>query len=245
MLKLYQFRRTWGIPNLSPFCCKVETYLRMADIPYELKPSLPLGAPKGKLPYIEDNGAAIADSRFIVDYLKTHYIDLDRELTAAELASSTALQRLLEEHLFWAALYSRWQYTEENWQINKQAIFGSLPPIIRDIAASRTRKKIQRQIHGHGTSRHQPQEIFALGKQDIDALAVSLGDQPYFFGGKPTTLDASAFGLLINIIACPIESPLKEHGLAKQNLVHYVERIKHRYFDSDQQHETSEISSEH
>ncbi|MBX3615971.1 glutathione S-transferase family protein [Nitrosomonas sp.] len=233
MLKLYQFKRTWSIPNLSPFCCKVETYLRMAGIPYELKPSLPFGAPKGKLPYIEDNGAAIADSRFIIDYLKTHYTDLDQGLTATELATSTALQRLLEEHLFWATLYSRWQYTEENWQINKQAIFEPLPPIIRDIAANRTRKKIQRQIYGHGTGRHQPEEIFTLGKQDIDALTVSLGDQPYFFGDKPTTLDASAFGLLINIIGCPIESPLKEHGLTKQNLVQYVDKIKQRYFISD------------
>ena len=41
MLTLYQFERTWGIPNLSPFCCKIETYLRMANIDYTIKPSLP------------------------------------------------------------------------------------------------------------------------------------------------------------------------------------------------------------
>jgi hypothetical protein len=28
MLKLYRFERTWGIHNLSHFCCKTETYLR-------------------------------------------------------------------------------------------------------------------------------------------------------------------------------------------------------------------------
>lgn len=233
MLKLYQFKRTWNIPNLSPFCCKIETYLRVANIPYEISPSLPLSAPKGKLPYIEDNGVTIADSRFIVEYLKTHYIDLDQDLSAAELAISTAMQRLLEEHLFWVALYSRWQYTEENWQVNKQAIFGTLPPIIRDIAASYTRRKIQHQIHGHGTGRHKPEEIFALGKQDLDALSSALGGKTYFLGDQPTSLDTSAFGLLINIIDCPIESPLKEHGLTKQNLVHYVERIKQQYFESD------------
>jgi len=61
--------------------------------------------------------------------------------------------------------------------------------------------------------RHQTEEIFALGKQDIDALAAYLGHKPYFFGDRPTTLDASAFGLLINISGCPIESPLKEHAL--------------------------------
>ncbi len=93
----------------------------------------------------------------------------------------------------------------------------------QDIAANRTRKKIRQQILGHGTGRHQADEIFTLGKQDVDALAVSLGDKPYFLNDQPTTLDASAFGLLVNIIACPIESPLKEYSLSKDNLVHYVE----------------------
>lgn len=223
MLKLYQFERTWGIPNLSPFCCKVETYLRMANIDYEIKPALPLRAPKGKLPYIEDNDQKLGDSRFIVPYLKSAYHDLDQELNETQLAASVAMQRLLEEHLFWVALYSRWQYNDENWQVNKQAIFGKLPIIIRDVIANRTRKKIQQQILGHGTGRHQADEIFTLGKQDVDALAASLGDKPYFLNDQPTTLDASAFGLLVNIIACPIESPLKEYSLSKDNLVHYVE----------------------
>ena len=223
MLKLYQFERTWGIPNLSPFCCKVETYLRMANIDYEIKPALPLRAPKGKLPYIEDNDQKLGDSRFIVPYLKSAYHDLDQELNETQLAASVAMQRLLEEHLFWVALYSRWQYNDENWQVNKQAIFGKLPIIIRDVIANRTRKKIQQQILGHGTGRHQADEIFTLGKQDVDALAASLADKPYFLNDQPTTLDASAFGLLVNIIACPIESPLKEYSLSKDNLVHYVE----------------------
>lgn len=235
MLKLHQFERTWGIPNLSPFCCKIETYLRMAGIAYEIKPALPLRAPKGKLPYISDNGKTLGDSRFIIEYLKSTYHDLDSGLTSEELAISIALQRLLEEHLFWVALYSRWQFTDENWQVNKQAIFGALPPIVRDVAASHTRKKIQQQIYGHGMGRHQAEEIFTLGKQDIDALSAYLGHKPYFLGDRPTTLDASAFGLLINISGCPIESPLKEHALTKENLLAYIERIMHSFYP-DLQH---------
>ncbi len=105
-----------------------------------------------------------------------------------------------------------------------------LPPIIRDIVASRWRKKIQQQIYGHGMGRHQAEEIFALGKQDIDALAAYLGHKPYFLGDRPTALDASAFGLLINIRGCPIESPFKEYALTKENLTNYNARIMRDFY---------------
>jgi glutathione S-transferase len=230
MLTLYQFERTWGIPNLSHFCCKTETYLRMAGIQYAIKTTLPLAAPKGKLPYIKDGNVKLADSRFIIEHLKTRYRDLDLELTQAEAALSLAMQRLIEEHLFWATMYSRWQYTDANWQVNKKAIFSVLPPVIRDVAAIYYRRRIQRQILGHGTGRHNAKEVFELGMQDIDALSACLGNKKYFLGDKPTSLDASAFGFLINTFGCPIESPLKEHGLTKDNLRNYVERIKLQYY---------------
>lgn len=230
MVILYQLERTWGIPNLSHFCCKTETYLRMADIKYTVKATLPLFAPKGKVPYIEDGDLKLADSRFIVRHLKTQYKDLDEDLTPAESALSLAMQRLLEEHLFWATMYSRWQYTDANWQVNKKAIFSVLPPVIRDVAAIYYRRRIQRQILGHGTGRHNAEEVFELGMQDIDALSACLGEKKYFLGDKPTSLDASAFGFLINTFGCPIESPLKEHGLTKDNLRNYIERIKLQYY---------------
>lgn len=65
---------------------------------------------------------------------------------------------------------------------------------------------------------------------DIDALSACLGEKKYFLGDQPTTLDATAFGFLINTLRCPIESPLKEHGLSKNNLKNYVDRIRAEYY---------------
>jgi hypothetical protein len=35
-IKLFQFSRMLGIPNISPFCCKLETWLRIAGVSYEV-----------------------------------------------------------------------------------------------------------------------------------------------------------------------------------------------------------------
>ena len=54
MLKLYQFPRGKKFPNYSPFCVKLETYLKIAEIPYENIYTLDLKKnPKHQMPYIE------------------------------------------------------------------------------------------------------------------------------------------------------------------------------------------------
>ncbi|NOU23421.1 MAG: glutathione S-transferase family protein [Methyloglobulus sp.] len=231
MITLYQFARTWGIPNLSQFCVKLETYLRINKLPYEIVETLPLKAPRGKLPYIEDEGRRLSDSRVIVNYLKTRYGDTDKALLSAEEQGvATSFQRLLEEHLYWIGMVTRWDYTEENWQTNKQAIFSGLPPVARDLAAFVYRIKINAQIKGHGIGRLTHEEMFGLGMEDIDSLADFLGNKPYFMGDTPSSLDASAYGILVNTLGCPIESPLKDHALGKQNLLDYCRRMQAEFF---------------
>jgi glutathione S-transferase len=231
MIKLYQLARTWGIPNLSHFCVKVETYLRINKLPYEVVETLPLKAPRGKLPYIEDDGRKISDSRLILNYLKATYGDPDVEIfTSEQQGISKAYQRLLEEHLYWIGMVTRWNYTEENWQTNKQAIFSGLPPFARDLAASYYRIKIKSQIKGHGIGRLTFEEMFLLGQEDINSLADFLGSKPYFMGNFPTSLDATAYGILVNTLACPIESPLKEFALSKQNLSAYCQQMQAEFF---------------
>jgi hypothetical protein len=34
VIRLYQYAPAFGLPNASPFCMKLETYLRMAQLPF-------------------------------------------------------------------------------------------------------------------------------------------------------------------------------------------------------------------
>ena len=231
MINLHQFPRSWGIPNPSQFCVKVETYLRLAKLEYSLKNAIPFQAPLGKLPFITDSGHKIGDSRLIIDYLKSTYGDtLDSWLSPTEKGISMAFQRLLEEHLYWVGMVTRWDDSNSNWQANRQAIFGWLPPIVRDLGAIYYRQRIKGQIVGHGIGRLSKEAAFTLGREDLDALSAFLADKPYFMGSRPCSLDASAYGILVNTLKCPIESPLKNHALSKVNLVNYCRRIQAECF---------------
>ena len=230
MITLYQFAPVWGIPNLGVFCSKIETGLRIAGLNYETKSTLPVTAPKGKLPYVDDDGKCVGDSRFIVEHLKDHYsLDLDEGLSLQQRAISNAFQRLIEDDLYWVMMYSRWSQPH-NWPINKKAIFGNLPFGVRGLVATMVRRQIRKQIWGQGMGRHSENEIFQLGKQDLTSLSDFLADKPYFMGDKPTMLDASAFGFLSNVLWCPCQSQLKEHLKSCENLVQFCERMNARFF---------------
>ena len=52
---------------------------------------------QGKLPFIELNGVAVADSSFIIEHLTAHFhIKLDDYLTAKQRAVGNGLQRTVE-----------------------------------------------------------------------------------------------------------------------------------------------------
>ena len=231
MIRLYQFEPAFGLPNASPFCMKLETYLRMSGLPFEIAPNANvMKAPKGKMPYIEDNGHAIADSTLIIEYLKKTYGDkLDAKLSSEQRAIALAMQRLMEENLYWAAVYSRW-FEPDGWRLTQQAFFGKLPPPVKTIVSAVARRGMKRELHGHGMGRHTSDEIYAIGKADIGALADLLGDRPFVMGAEPTSIDAVAYAFLANLIWVPLDTPLKRYALSRPNLEAYCQRMKSRYY---------------
>jgi len=231
MIRLYQFRPAFGLPNASPFCMKVETYLRMAGLAYEC----PRGAdvrksPKGKMPYIEDEGAVVADSSFIIDHLKRKYGDpLDSHLGADARAAALAVQRMLEENTYWTVLYFRW-IEEAGWAQTRAAFFGWMNPPLKWIVPAVARRIVRKELHGHGMGRHTRDEIVAIGMKDFTAAADFLGDKPYFTGARPSSLDATAYAFLANVLWVPVESPLKQHVRKYPQLEAYCQRMKQQYY---------------
>lgn len=231
MIKLYQFAPAFGLPNASPFCMKMETYLRMAGLPYQpVNSGDVFRAPKRKLPYIDDGGTIVSDTSFIIEYLKGKYGDpLDAALSARERALATAFQRLLEENLYWAVVHTRWAQ-EDGWALTKAAFFDALPVPLRWIVPTLARRGILAEMRGQGMGRHSPQEIHAIGCRDVTAVADFLADQPYMLGEQPSSLDASAYAFLANLLWAPVESPIRRHAQGRPTLEAYCQRMKARYY---------------
>ena len=220
----------WDVPNVSPFCAKLETYLRMAKIDYETKPGTPREAPKGKIPYIRDGERLIGDTGLIIEHLKTKHGDpLDAKLTAEERAHAHVVRQSVEEHTYFAFAWLRWS-TEESWRHVRAYFLPILPPVIGPLAIGVFRSQFLKSIRTQGVGRHTREEILAKANADMDAYATLLGDKKFFLGDAPTSLDATMFGFLVNQYGVPWEAPEKAHFMAKKNLVSYVERMKERYF---------------
>lgn len=82
MITLFQFPAAFNVPNASPYCLKLETWLRLAGLEYQVKVvSDPRKAPKGKLPYVRIEGEAIGDSEIVIRTLGERYgVTLDAGL---------------------------------------------------------------------------------------------------------------------------------------------------------------------
>jgi glutathione S-transferase len=231
MIKLFQFPSYWDMPNVSPFCMKLETYLRMAGLPYQIiKCADPRKAPKGKLPYIEDEGRVIADTGFIISYLKQQYGDvLDARLSPLQKAQALILQRMFEEHLYWCIVYSRW-LDPVNWPLVKRTFFSRLPFLTRDLIAGMVRRHTRSELHMHGMGRHTQEEIYQSGCDDLAAISALLGEQPFMTGAEPASIDAVAYAFIANILYVPTISPMLDYIKSQKNLVNYCERMKQRFY---------------
>lgn len=101
-----QFQSGFGVPNPSPFCMKGEILLKMAGVDYATEiMDDSRKAPKGKLPFLIDDGAEIADTAMIQRHLESKYnVDFDAGLTAEQRAVSHAMARMVEERFYWVTL---------------------------------------------------------------------------------------------------------------------------------------------
>ncbi|KAL0984657.1 hypothetical protein UPYG_G00144820 [Umbra pygmaea] len=228
---LHQFSRpNTGVPSLSPFCLKMETYLRMVDLPYQNYFDGKL-SPQGKMPWIEYNQQQVSGSEFIIDFLEDKLgVNLNKNLSSQERAVARAVTKMVEEHFYWTLAYCQWVDNLEETQ-KMLSVTGPLSDLLKWILSHLNASMVQREMYGHGIGRFSKEQVYKLMEKDMRTLAELLGEKKYFMGAKMSTVDAAVFGQLAQAMwTLPGSRPEQLIKGELINLAMFCERMRRKFW---------------
>lgn len=230
MLELITFKQAEGsrIQNYSPFCSKVETFLKLNDIEFKhTEFNGPLKRfPKEKLPVIIHNGKMISDSHFILEYLTKNFsITMDKGLKQLDHAQGRAFISMIEEHLYWALVCERWM-EDKNWNRLKLIFLKGVPRPIAFLIGNMARKNIIKNCIGQGYGRFSLEERLKIAKEIIQSISIFIGSKSFVFGEKISSYDAIFYATLSNILYSDLSPKLQQEVLKYKNLEEYCVRVE-------------------
>jgi glutathione S-transferase len=230
MITLYGFGTGFGLPEISPFVTKTEVQLKMAGLGYRKARAMPPASPKGQLPFIDDDGQAVADSTFIRAHIERKYgFDFDAGLSRDARAQAWAFERMIEHHVYWALVGARW-VDPANFAKGPAHFFDGAPDDRRERLREDAQFRVAENYLLSGLGRHAPEDDVELALRSIFALSVQLGEKPYLMGDGPCGVDATAFGAIAGILTPFFSSSLRRRVAEFQNLSAYVDRMMLQYY---------------
>jgi glutathione S-transferase len=233
MITLHAFGPHFGLPDPSPFCIKADLLLQLSGLPYRRASGDLRRAPKRKLPLIVDDGVTVPDSSFIRFHLETkHGIDFDKGLTPAQRGVSWALEKMLEDHLYWIIVHERW-VDAANFARGPAQFFQSVPAPLRPFVIAMVKRKVAGNLDAQGIGRHSADERALLAGRALDAAAAILGDKPFLMGDEPSGGDAALGAFMIAGMCRLFESRVRGLIESHANLVAYEARMRARFYGEE------------
>jgi len=235
---LFQFTRSPQIPSISPFCLKLESWLKLHGIKYQnVDHKCKHRSKKGMLPFIELNGEEIADSNMIIETLSKKFDkEMPAELTQDQKNVQHAMVAMVENHLHWTIVYWKSKDVDnilKGYKLNLQSAIGSKAPasLLNFYFKYTFCRKGLKRVRSNGMGVHTAEEIETFGKKDLLTLSEMLGEKEFFFGSEPAMLDLVVFSQVGQLVmvdsehACPLRDYLEADC---KNLVALVNRMKDR-----------------
>ncbi|KAJ3108044.1 hypothetical protein HDU96_007696 [Phlyctochytrium bullatum] len=222
-----------GLPNYSPFSLKLETYLRVARIPYVLCTSSGMSS-QGKKPYITYNGEEIADSQVCIRWIaQTFKVDLDDVLSPPTKSAAEAFRSMLEDGLGKQNAFWVWRPSNADWI--QKSVLTSVPSFLRPLLFSLLLRHPQAYLRLTHTSSLSDAEHDILALTRLRALSTMLGDGEtswFFDTSRPTTLDCAAYATLAQMLLKDLPGAPSPRRLVMRfpNLVRFVWRVTAEYF---------------
>jgi len=225
MLNLLTFPPHFGEPSASPFATKAICLLNMSGQEWKCSHADVRKMPKAKLPVLKVGERLIPDSENIRAYLEQQGADFDKGLSDSDRATSRAIIRMAEEHLYFHLVTDRWM-RDDVWPTTRDTFFGMIPKPLRGLITGKIRKNLRAGLHIQGIGRFTEAERAERVAKDLEAIKLQLGDKPYLFGDAPTAADASVCPMLSGLASVPL--PTEVSSLVKNDdiLTSYIARMR-------------------
>ena len=110
MPTLFSYPDLFGVADNNPYGLKVFAFLKLCGLEFRHVHIIDTkAAPRGQLPYIDDDGEILGDSDSIIAHLtRRNGLTIDGALSREQLRTDLLLRRLLDD-LYWVMSYSRWR----------------------------------------------------------------------------------------------------------------------------------------
>jgi glutathione S-transferase len=224
MITLYSYPELFGLADNNPYGLKIVAFLKLAGTEFRHEHIFDAStAPRGQLPYIEEDGETVGDSDTIIAHLiAKHGLAIDAGLTASQRDTTHLVSRMLDD-LYWVMSYSRWR-DDRFWPLFRDAILKMHPQVTASGMDTARAYNFERYRY-QGIGRYAVDEVYKRGLADLQVLARLIGETGFVFGDKPNSIDAGIYGFLANIYFYEIATPLKAFVVAHQNLVGHCKRV--------------------
>ncbi|KAK3586669.1 hypothetical protein CHS0354_001281 [Potamilus streckersoni] len=227
----------WDLPSVDSDCLAAIAYCKFSGVPVKVKATNnPWKSPSGYLPIMKHGTTQETKVSNIFAHLRLQGWGADSNLTEKEGADVIAFCALLSEKLQPALLYSWWIDSKTYIDLTRPWYAKASPFPLNYYVPGKWQRhascKVYHQKGGDGIEDWEVEaKVLKEAKECLNNLSYKLGDQDFFFGDLPSSLDAIVFGYLAPILKAPLSgSQLQSHLRACDNLCRLCNRILHRFF---------------
>uniref|UniRef100_A0A8C8RL16 Metaxin n=1 Tax=Pelusios castaneus TaxID=367368 RepID=A0A8C8RL16_9SAUR len=229
-MELFCWAGGWGLPSVDPDCLAVLTYARFTGAPLKVhkvtNPWRRAGAQDNPWPHT-------------VPFIRQKY-NADYDLSARQGADTLAFVSLLEEKLLPVLIHTFWVDAKNYVEHTRKWYAEAMPFPLNFFLPNRMHKRqLQRLQLMWGDScledeEELEKEMYREALECLTLLSQRLGDQKFFFGDSPASLDAFVFSHLAPLLKARLPNgKLQQHLKSLQNLCDYCTSILSLYFPWD------------
>ncbi|KAG4303624.1 hypothetical protein PCANB_000044 [Pneumocystis canis] len=216
-----------------------QTYFILADIPHNVFRASPHASPSGTLPFFVPAGVASSayalSSTAFQTWLTQHGIELHPFINQPSLAADADSYLSLIENTLYDAWFCACFIERENFQTVTGPCYVNDVWPIRELIKWQLCRKIKKRLSDRQkTGLLNLNEIYADAAHALDAVAIRLGEDIWFFGAKnPTFIDATLFAYTYLVLSTQLPGNTLMHALKKHtNLIDHATRLwKYCYMD--------------